>query len=728
MASTDADEKRVADQPPAIEGNNHTERFLVSDLCSLLEKRLHSDQVSEVYRAYLLAAQAHDGQFRVSGEPYIYHPLAVARILAELNMDHGSIIAAILHDVLEDTPITKEELAEDFGAEVAHLVDGVSKLTHLKFESRLEAQAANFRKMVLAMVDDIRVVLIKLADRLHNMRTLGVMPTEKKRRIALETLEIYAPIANRLGIYSLKNELEELGFAAMNPLRYRVIKKAVRRVRGNRSALIQQVEEQVGARLADEGIEARVTGREKHTYSVYQKMRAKQLSFKEIYDMFAMRVVVDNVDACYRTLGVLHGWRKPVPGRFKDYIAIAKANGYQSLHTVLFGPNGTPLEVQIRTEEMDHFADSGIAAHWMYKAKNNGDIRINTREWLSGLLDMQRNADSSLEFLENVKVDLFPDEVYIFSPKGDIYQLPRNATVVDFAYAIHSDVGHRCVAAKIEHRLAPLRSKLQNGQTVEIITAAGSRPSPLWLNFTVTAKARTSILHYLKNMKTEEAISFGRRLLERALAAEFYSLEEFATERLLACAKEYGYQQLDGLYAEIGLGNRPASLVALQLLGNEKEGGEVLPNASCDLKPLMIEGGEGVVVTFARCCSPIPGDVIRGFLSKGRGVVVHRDNCRNITEYRHQGDKWVPVEWATECRGEFLVNVVVEVESRQGVLAKITFAVSELDANIENLSLEDRDGNTTLINFVLGVHGRQHLARVIRRLRKHPVVLRVRRS
>jgi len=727
MASTDADEQLTVLKTAATEGETHTERFLVSDLCSLLEKRLHSDQVSEVYRAYLLAAQAHDGQFRVSGEPYIYHPLAVARILAELNMDHSSIIAAILHDVLEDTPTSKEELAEAFGAEVANLVDGVSKLTHLKFESRLEAQAANFRKMVLAMVDDIRVVLIKLADRLHNMRTLGVMPAEKKRRIALETLEIYAPIANRLGIYSLKNELEELGFAAMNPLRYRVIKKAVKRVRGNRSALIQQVEEQVGAHLAEVGIVARVTGREKHTYSIYQKMRLKQLSFKEIYDMFAMRVVVDSVDACYRTLGVLHGWRKPLPGRFKDYIAISKANGYQSLHTVLFGPNGTPLEVQIRTEEMNHFADSGIAAHWMYKANNDGDIRINTREWLSGLLDMQRNADSSLEFLENVKVDLFPDEVYIFSPKGDIYQLPRNATVVDFAYAIHSDVGHRCVAAKIEHRLAPLRSKLQNGQTVEIITAAGSRPSPLWLNFTVTAKARTSILHYLKNMKTEEAISFGRRLLERALAAEFCSLEDFATERLLACAKEYGYAQLDELFVEIGLGNRPASLVVLQLLNAEGQSDET-PTSGSELKPLMIEGSEGVVVTFARCCSPIPGDLIRGFLSKGRGVVVHRDSCRNITEYRQQGEKWVPVAWATECRGEFLVNVVVEVESRQGVLAKITFAVSEADANIENLGLEDRDGNTTLINFVLGVHGRTHLARVIRRLRKHPVVLRVRRG
>jgi len=728
MASTDAEKPQAAVEQPVTAGDNHTERFLVSDLCSLLEKRLHSDQVSEVYRAYLLAAQAHDGQFRVSGEPYIYHPLAVARILAELNMDHSSIIAAILHDVLEDTPTTKEQLAEDFGSEVANLVDGVSKLTHLKFESRLEAQAANFRKMVLAMVDDIRVVLIKLADRLHNMRTLGVMPAEKKRRIAAETLEIYAPIANRLGIYSLKNELEELGFVAMNPLRYRVIKKAVKRVRGNRSALIQQVEEQVGGSLAEVGITARVTGREKHTYSIYQKMRLKQLSFKEIYDMFAMRVVVDSVDACYRTLGVLHGWRKPVPGRFKDYIAIAKANGYQSLHTVLFGPNGTPLEVQIRTKEMDHFADSGIAAHWMYKAKNNGDIRINTREWLSGLLDMQRNADSSLEFLENVKVDLFPDEVYVFSPKGDIYQLPRNATVVDFAYAIHSDVGHRCVAAKIEHRLAPLRSKLQNGQTVEIITAAGSRPSPLWLNFTVTAKARTSILHYLKNMKTEEAISFGRRLLERALAAEFCSLEDFANERLLACAKEYGYEQLDELFAEIGLGNRPASLVMLQLLAGEKGSDKVVSEMGGELKPLMIEGSEGVVVTFARCCSPIPGDLIRGFLSKGRGVVVHRDSCRNITEYRQQGEKWVPVAWAAECRGEFLVNVVVEVESHQGVLAKVTLAVSELDANIENLSLDDRDGNTTLINFVLGVGGRTHLARVIRRLRQHSVVLRVRRS
>ncbi|MFP4697040.1 RelA/SpoT family protein, partial [Thiohalospira sp.] len=478
--------------------------LLISDLCEQLEDYLEPEQVAEVYRAYLFGAEAHEGQQRKSGEPYIYHPLAVAQILAELRLDHESLVAGVLHDTLEDTRVAKEDIAAAFGEEVAELVDGVSKLTQVHFGTKAEAEAENFRKMMLAMARDLRVILIKLADRLHNMRTLGVMRPDKRRRIARETLEIYAPIANRLGMNSLRLELEDLGFRAMYPMRYRILAKAVQSARGNRKEVVARIEGGIKARLAEEGLEGRVEGREKHLYSIYRKMRDKHLHFQEVFDVYAFRVVVDRVDTCYRVLGAVHNLYKPVPGRFKDYIAIPKANGYQSLHTVLFSPWGVPIEIQIRTRDMDRVAEAGIAAHWLYKTGNEAHATVaqtRAREWLRELLEMQQNAGNSLEFLENVKVDLFPDEVYVFTPKGQIMELPRGATAVDYAYAVHSDVGNTCVGVRIDRRLMPLNTRLLNGQTVEIVTAPGAHPNPAWLNFVITGKARTAIRAYLKDLQ-----------------------------------------------------------------------------------------------------------------------------------------------------------------------------------------------------------------------------------
>ncbi|MDX5333770.1 MAG: RelA/SpoT family protein, partial [Gammaproteobacteria bacterium] len=504
-----------------------TTRFLVSDLCSILETYLDPDQISEVYRAYLFGAEAHEGQMRQSGEPYIYHPIAVAKTLAEMRMDHHSLVAAILHDVIEDTATAKEQLEREFGAEVAELVDGVSKLTHLHFESKAEAQAENFRKMMLAMVRDVRVMMVKLADRLHNMRTVGALRPDKRRRIARETLEIYAPIAQRLGMNAMRRELELLGFRAYWPQRYATLERAVQRARGHRKEVLQRIEASVVNRMEEAGVVARIIGREKNLYSIYKKMREKGLSFADVFDVYAIRIIVENVDTCYRCLGIMHNLYKPVPGRFKDYIAIPKANGYQSLHTTLFGPHGIPLEIQIRTEEMDHVAESGIAAHWLYKSgdRHSATAQARAREWMKTVLEMQQSAGDSIEFLENIKVDLFPDEVYVFTPKGDIMELPRGATPVDFAYAVHSDVGNSCVAAKIDRQLAPLSTQLESGQAVEVITAPNARPNPAWLGFVVTGKARANIRHHLKNLKEDEAGVLGRRLLEKALTSIGRSLD-----------------------------------------------------------------------------------------------------------------------------------------------------------------------------------------------------------
>ncbi len=712
-------------------GGQPESRYLISDLCELLETYLEPEQVREVYRAYLFAAEAHEGQHRLTGEPYIYHPIAAARILAEMHMDADSIVAAILHDVIEDTPTAKAQVATEFGSEVAELVDGVSKLTQIRFESQAEAQAENFRKMMLAMVKDIRVILVKLADRLHNMRTLGVMRPEKRRRIARETLEIYAPIANRLGMNQVRLELEDLGFTALYPLRSRVLRESVRRARGNRKEILSKIETAIKRRLRQEEVEGRVLSREKHLYSLYQKMRGRGLSFSEVLDVYAFRIIVDKVDTCYRALGVVHNLYKPVPGRFKDYIAIPKANGYQSLHTVLFGPYGVPIEVQIRTEEMDQVAEAGIAAHWLYKSGEDSanSAQVRARNWLRGLLEMQRSAGNSLEFLENVKIDLFPDEVYVFTPRGDIMELPRGATAVDFAYAVHTDVGNSCIAAKIDRRLAPLRTPLVNGQTVEIITAPGAHPNPAWLAFVVTGKARAGIRHHLKHLQGAEAVELGRRLLNKALVTLGSSLEQLPADRMEGFLRAH---QLDGegpLLSDIGLGNRMPLLVARELLGlGASEGAPAEPGAGRLARPLAIKGTEGMVVSFARCCRPIPGDPIVGFVSTGRGIVIHVENCKNVADFRNRPEKWVDVEWEPEVEGEFPAEIRVEVANRRGVLATVATAIAEAGSNIENVSIEERDGMNTSILFTINVQGRIHLARVMRRIRRISVVHRISRQ
>ncbi|MFP4063077.1 MAG: RelA/SpoT family protein [Halochromatium sp.] len=711
-------------------------RFLISDLLGELEAYLPREQVSEVYRAYLFGAEAHQGQERQSGEPYIYHPIAVARILAEMRMDYKGLMAAILHDVIEDTPTAKEHLAEIFGEDVAELVDGVSKLTQIDFPSRAEAQAASFRKMMLAMTRDIRVILIKLADRLHNMRTLDAMLPAKRRRISRETLEIYAPIANRLGINRIRLDLEDLGFRHHWPWRHAVLSRTVRdKLQGQRE-MVTKVAETLRARLQAEGIDAEVFGREKHLYSIYRKMSAKRRSFEDMVDVFGFRVIVDRVDTCYRVLGQVHDLYKPVPGRFKDYIAIPKSNGYQSLHTGLIGPQGVPIEIQIRTADMNRLAESGIAAHWMYK--NAGEAsgpQAAAKDWLQGLLEVQRDSGDSQEFLEHVKVDLFPDEVYVFTPKGRILVLPMGATVVDFAYAIHSDVGNTCVAARIDRRLASLRTPLRSGQTVEIITAPGAKPNAAWLNFVVTGKARASIRSYLKNLKNREAEALGQRMLAAELAAFGLTLEQIGEPRILAHAAESGLDNSAHLFAEIGLGNRMPMLIARRLAGPAEPipGGEVAaePGAregdghGCGARRLAIRGTEGMVVHFARCCRPIPGDPITGLFSAGKGIVVHRNECGNLGDFHSKRDQWIEVEWAEDPQAEFQTEIRVDAGNRRGALATIATAIAEQGSNIENVNSREKDGTTTTLDFLVNVTGRKHLAGIMRRLRQIPAVTRI---
>jgi len=703
--------------------------FRISDLCAELEGYLPSEQVKEVYRAYLFGAEAHEGQQRMSGEPYITHPLAVARILSEMRMDHQSIMAAILHDVIEDTPTAKEHLAGEFGEEVAELVDGVSKIAQIKFHSRAEAQAENFRKMMLAMVRDIRVILIKLADRLHNMRTLGVMPPEKRRRIARETLEIYAPIANRLGMNNLRLELEDLGFEAMYPVRHRVLRDAIIRARGNRKEILGKIETAIKRRMRQEELNGDVLGREKHLYSIYLKMRAKQLSLHEVFDMYAFRIIVDKVDTCYRVLGAMHNLYKPVPGKFKDYIAIPKANGYQSLHTVLFGPYGVPIEVQIRTGDMHRIAESGIAAHWMYKTGDGGkSTELRAREWLGDLLELQKTAGNSLEFIENVKIDLFPDEVYVFTPQGDIMELPRGATAVDFAYAVHSDVGNTCVAVRVDRRLVPLRTPLFNGQTVEVITAPGAKPNPAWMNFVVTAKARTNIRSYLKRLQHTEAVDLGRRMLDKSLASSGHALAEFSAEDLGPVLAMFSYEQVDDLLMDIGLGKRMAILVARQLVPMDGENADAAAVGSGAGRPLAIKGTEGLVVSFAKCCHPIPGDPIIGFVSAGRGIVIHAESCKNVGDFRKTPEKWIDVEWESEVSGEFTAEMRVDVANQRGVLATVAAAISDLESNIENVTIDERDGMATSMLFAITVRDRNHLAEIMRRIRGLTMVIKISRK
>ncbi len=698
------------------------------ELSQRLTTYLSDAEISAIEKAYLLAKEAHTGQKRHTGEPYITHPIAVAIILAEMRMDPPTIMAAILHDVIEDTYVEKTELVERFGKEVADLVDGVTKLTQITFESHAQAQAENFRKMVMAMARDIRVILVKLADRLHNMRTIHCLPPKKRRRIAIETLEIFAPIANRLGMHAFRIEFEELGFAALHPMRYRVLKEAVTHARGNRKEIMDLIDTEIRNNLKKANMPPwKLIGREKHLYSIYKKMRDKHLSFSEIMDVYGFRVIVDKIDTCYRVLGALHNLYKPLTQRFKDYIAIPKANGYQSLHTTLFGPYGVPIEVQIRTDEIHKMAENGIAAHWLYKTEKFlfDDAQTRAKEWLKGILEMHKSSKNSLEFIENVKIDLFPDEVYVFTPKGNILELPSGATPVDFAYAIHSDIGNTCVATKLDRRLSPLSSALISGQQVEIITAPGARPNPAWLNFVVTGKARSNIKHFLKKQQRDESIELGSRLIEKALHNLNLNLHLIPIEKIESVVKSSGLDSINHLFEEIGLGNRIALLVAKQLAKEMDTTSKPSQPEPHHKHSLAIKGTEGIVVSYAKCCRPIPGDPISGYIEKGHGLIVHFEQCPSLEAYRQHPDKFVSLRWEEKIEGDFAVDLRVEILNQRGSLAGLALSISDLDSNIENINAEEFDGRYFAVSLTITVRNRLHLARVLRKIRNTKNVIRV---
>ncbi len=684
---------------------------------------LSEDQRRQLRRAWVVGAAAHAGQTRRSGEPYITHPVAVAGVLAEQKVDVETLIAAILHDTVEDTPLTLADLADEFGDTVAELVDGVTKLDKLQFQDRREAAAESFRKMLLAMARDLRVILIKLADRLHNMRTLGAQTGEARERIARETLEIYAPIAQRLGMNLIKSELQDLGFHALHPIRHMVLAKRIRNQPLVRREALSKIEAQLAQRLTKEGLKYRLVGRVKSPWSIYSKMQSEGKTFTQVMDVFGFRIIVASVPDCYHALGVVHSVFKPLDGRFRDFIAIPKANGYQSLHTVLFGPYGSPIEVQIRTEEMDLIAERGIAAHWSYKhgvAPNSAQTRAHS--WIANLLESQRATGSSLEFLENVKVDLFPDEVYLFTPKGDILSLPRNATALDFAYSVHTDVGNRAVAARVDKKLVPLRTKLVSGQKVEIVTAKSSHPRPQWLEFVVTGKARTAIRQQLKHLEHEDAVQLGHRMLDRALEDLHTSLERLPPAQLDAFLAEYRYPRLEALLADIALGNRMPAQVAQSLARHIPGDGSKTSRRQQPGDKLLITGNERGVITFAHCCMPIPGDEIMGFHTTGRGIVVHRIDCPNVAEYRKSPERWVAIGWDRNVVGDYHVAVRIEVENRPGVLAQVAAAIAQAESNIDGVEYLERDTNVAAIRFSIEVRDREHLAEVIRRTRRLNVV------
>jgi GTP diphosphokinase / guanosine-3',5'-bis(diphosphate) 3'-diphosphatase len=691
---------------------------------------LKPEDLLQIQSAFEFSEAAHEGQYRRSGEPYISHPVAVASILTKWHLDSQALTAALLHDVMEDTRITKREISDKFGKLVAELVDGVSKLDKIEFESQEHAQAENFRKMLLAMARDVRVILIKLADRLHNMRTLDAMQPRKRTRIARETLEIYAPIANRLGLNGLYRELQELSFSNLYPTRYRVLKKALEAGRGNRKEVIDKILAAIKQKLADANIEAQVTGREKDLYSIYHKMQEKNLTFSEVMDIYGFRVVVQDIPHCYFALGALHGLYKPIPGKFKDYIAIPKANGYQSLHTALFGPFGSPIEIQIRTHEMNRLAEAGVASHWLYKSTDASltELQRNTYQWLQGLLEVQSQSTDSMEFLEHLKVDLFPDEVYVFTPRGQIMALPRGATCVDFAYGVHTDIGNRCVAAKINQELVPLRTELKNGDRVEIITAAHAKPNPIWLNFVATAKARHHIRHFLKNLESEESALLGERLLAQAVTALGSTLRVIDAQRWARLSKESSGKTKQQVLEDIGLGRQLAIVVARQLISFGKSGkGAPLPITQA--APVVIRGSEGMALQFATCCRPIPGDPVRGLIRKGSGMVVHTHDCPVAAKAQRDPNKWLDIEWSPDSKRSFPVNIDLMASNQPGVLAKVAAEIAQNNSNIESVNVEAGDSTAyTTLHFTLQAQNRLHLAQIMRGLRRLPEVIRINRS
>ncbi len=700
-----------------------------SALTQLIRGYLSDEEVQLVWQAYRYADHAHAGQTRKTGEPYISHPVAVACILARMHLDLPTLLAALLHDVVEDTHVASVDIAALFGQQVAELVDGLTKLDKVELQTATQAQAENFRKMLLAMSQDVRVILVKLADRLHNMQTLDAMRPEKQKRIARETLDIYAPIANRLGLNPIYHELEDLSFKYLYPTRFRVIEKAIRHARGNRKEVIGKILESIKAQLQHHKLQADVLGREKHLHSIYKKMAEKSMRLSQINDIYGFRIIVQDTADCYLALGALHALYKPIPGRFKDYIAIPKANGYQSLHTTLFGPFGTPIEVQIRSEEMHNIADAGVAAHWLYKTSDAHLTKLQqqTHQWLQRLVEIQTESDDSHEFLEHFKVDLFPDEVYVFTPKGNIMALPRGSTAVDFAYAVHSDVGNSCVAVKINNELAPLRSEMHNGDHVEIITAPLAKPNPAWLNYVVTGKARSHIRHYLKTVKVEESAQLGERMLNVALRAMHIEPQDISDKQWQKVMKDYGAKTRQAILTDIGLGKRNSLMVAHQLVAqpNEHEGKEKTVKP---LDTITIRGSEGMAVQFAQCCRPIPGDPILGFINKDKGLVIHTHDCPAIRKFKLDPEKWLDVEWDADPKKLFNVNLRITVVDERGMLAKIAATISSSDANIDNVSVEVSDGSQySNVNFTLQVHHRAHLAALIRNLRKIQQIVRINR-
>ncbi len=728
-ASIAAASATVFDEPPIIPVDMHPPIDLAEDLehfLAQLASYLKPEDVDLIAAAYHFSANAHRGQFRSSGDPYISHPLAVAETLAHWRLDPQALIAALLHDVMEDTAITKAQIAQDFGKITAELVDGVSKLDRIEHQSYEEAQAENFRKMLLAMAQDVRVILIKLADRLHNMRTLDAVRMEKRKRIARETLDIYAPIANRLGLNTLYRELQELSFRTLQPMRYRVLAKAVRASRGNRREVVGKILDAIRRRLPECRIDAEVMGREKHLYGIYRKMREKHLSFSQVLDIYGFRIVVADIPTCYLALGALHGLYKPVPGKFKDYIAIPKANGYQSLHTTLIGPYGMPVELQIRTREMHHVADSGVASHWLYKDEQSlTELQRTTHQWLQSLLELQTASVDSAEFLEHVKVDLFPGEVYVFTPAGKILSLRRGATAVDFAYAVHTDIGNRCIACKINHEHMPLRTELRNGDRVEIVTAPNAAPNPNWLGFVKTGKARAQIRHFLKTRQNEESAALGEHLLAQALHNLGHRLEELGTAAWQRFLKTFSGKTQREVLTDIGLGKRLPAIVARRLLDGRASGGPVAKNAGA----IRIHGSQDMAMQLARCCRPIPGDPIVGVIRAGQGLIVHTHDCqmlRSAKAGRSAGGKeWVDVEWDVDARGPFEVLIKVVAQNSPGVLARLAAAIAAHGTNITDVHMDTDTGATTALYFTLQVAGRLDLARIMRSLRRLPAVTRI---
>jgi GTP diphosphokinase / guanosine-3',5'-bis(diphosphate) 3'-diphosphatase len=714
--------------PPLLPADSET-----SQLTLLLKEYFTPADIEQVWAAYRYAAIAHEGQTRRTGEPYISHPVAVACILAKLHLDLPTVMAALLHDVVEDTGVAIAEINQKFGKQVGDLVEGLTKLDKIEFQSATQAQAENFRKMLLAMSQDVRVILVKLADRLHNMQSLDVMKLDKQKRIARETLEIYAPIANRLGLNLIYQELEDLSFKHLHPMRYRVIAKAIKVARGNRKEVISKILDAIQQSLALAHIEADVKGREKHLYSVYRKMTNKATALEQIHDIYGFRVLAKDTPSCYLALGSLHALYKPIPGKFKDYIAIPKANGYQSLHTTLFGPYGTPIEVQIRSDEMHKIANAGVAAHWMYKTTdaNLTALQQQTHQWLQRLVEIQIESDDSYEFLENFKVDLFPDEVYVFTPKGKILALPKGSTAVDFAYAVHTDVGNSCVAVKINNEQAPLRTEMHNGDNVEIITAPLANPNPAWLNYVVTGKARSHIRHYLKTLQATESAHLGERMLNLALRALHVDPSTIDDKLWRKVMRDYGAKEKSEILTDIGLGKRVSLMVAHQLTAGIPElhvPENTKSKTSKKLDSITISGSEGMAVQFAQCCRPIPGDPILGFINKDKGLIIHTHDCPTTLKFKLDPDKWLDVEWDSDSKKLFKVNVRMVVVNERGMLAKLAAGISDVGSNIDNVSIEEPDGSQYAnVNFTVQVRDRVHLAQLMRNLRKIPDVVRINR-